>query len=740
MKKKRLIGTLLASTFALTAAFTGCSLVTSNNDEDMLQVIATVNIANAKGLSSADKDLIDTYKGAVGTTKIYKNELIAYYLNRGISYVNMGYSTSYVFNMLVDGLVENAVLTQYATMYLLDVKVGDKGAETTTLINEYKLMSDIEKLEYLLTDDGADDPDKEVKIAKYGFYSAINSALDSYEQKYLDEEDTTSGSENRATPSGIDTEKEDFYPAKQGENGKLELDYNVYTGYKGYLLEQSGDYKENALKNTERATRQQAYNEFLRVFIENGLIDPDKDNLIDIKGGIEYMNHEYISQLESRIINKYYDLYEKEQEKELTGNDYLDKAYNKLMDLQKENADDSFKSDIGSISDTSFVLYAPDTEGEGTYGFVYNILLPFNASQSAKLTALQNNADNKDDADNYTYNYYKERNELLKQIKTTDQRQAWFNSATSYAFDASEKKDLEYFGKEDGRNWLFFENNLTKTDRYESLDKYIGKYPYNGEVVKMPDGSYKFHHTKKLTIDDMLAEFKAYIEYVLNGDGSVTFDGYNPEDGNEAYYNDFTEDKFYTEDTKDEVKAKDKKIDYENFIYAEGSVSLNGVDAKSADYRANIFNKDSAQYKALAAVNELQYAYTTDTGVLSQYLGYTVTLGDTTGYIKEFETAAHVAIEKGPGSFNVCAGDYGWHLIYVTFTYPNDEAVYQPNWDNITVEGTFENFFYEWLKNNDIKEISTTRRTEIMTQFNVDSTVNKITSAYQDLLDLDSNS
>ena len=220
MKKKTLkalIGTLLASSIALTTAATGCSLVSSNNAKDMLQVIATVNVSKAKGLSSSDRELVDTYKDIVGTTKIYKNELIAYYLNYGISYINSGLGYEYVFNMLVDGLVENAVISQYATMYVLDAKVGDS-AEASTLINNYKQMSDVEKFEYLLTDDDAEDSDKEIKIAKYNFYSAINTSLDSYEKKYLDEEDETSGSGRRATPTGVDVEKEDFYPADKDGN------------------------------------------------------------------------------------------------------------------------------------------------------------------------------------------------------------------------------------------------------------------------------------------------------------------------------------------------------------------------------------------------------------------------------------------------------------------------------------------------------------------------------------------
>lgn len=732
MNKKRLVGTLLASSIALTAAFSGCSLVSSNSKKDMKQVIATVNIANAQGLSSADKELINNYKSAVGTTEILKDSLIAYYLNYGATYINYGYSYSAVFNMFVDSLVENAVITQYAIMYMLDYKAQSSGKDA--VLAEYSDgKTYIEKLEYLLTDETAEDPYKDVNIAKYNFYSTLNSTLDTYEQEYLEEEEATSGSGSHAVPTGVDTEKEDFYPAKKDESGKLVLDYNVYTGYKGYELMSSGDYKEDALEGTTPSTRARAYNRFVNLLMDNGLVDRNDPALLKIEE-LEYMQKEYATRLENQVINKYYEIYEEEQEAKLTNGDYsyLKTVYNKLLDMQKD-AKDSFSSTFSNISDTSFVLYSPDTDGEGTYGFVYNILLPFNAIQNVQLTSLQSDSNNKDDAGNYNYNYYNKRNDLLKQIKTTDQREAWFNGTTDYSFKP--EVGTKYFaGANNDRSYLFFENNFTNNDRYEKLDKYIGEYAYNGRVYELEDGGYQLL-PNILTIDDMLAEFTAYIDYVL-GEGSATYEV------NENYYEPLTAETLYTSDTQGKEKDKDKEINFNNFIYASGKVDL-GINWETASieevaiFNANLLNKDSIQYQAIAAVNELQYAYTTDTGVLSQYLGYDVTLGDTTGYIKEFETAAHEAIKSGAGSFNVCAGDYGWHLIYVTYTLPVDEVVYNPEWDKIEEEGTFEYMFYEWLKSNELPQISTIRRTQIMTQFNVDATVNKIESAYQNLLDLD---
>ena len=67
------------------------------------------------------------------------------------------------------------------------------------------------------------------------------------------------------------------------------------------------------------------------------------------------------------------------------------------------------------------------------------------------------------------------------------------------------------------------------------------------------------------------------------------------------------------------------------------------------------------------------------------------------------------AVNNGTGSFAVCAGDYGWHLVYVTYTFDvadtteHNGEVYSPDWTKIGTEGTFEDLFYEWIKNNDIK-------------------------------------
>lgn len=721
MKHKKLVGCILAAAVTMTSTLAGCSLVSKNSDTDMAQIIAEVNIT--ENLKS--DETLSAFTPAIETVSITKRQLVSYYLNVGYSYIQNGSTYREVFTMLVDALVNNAIVSQYSIAYLLNDKAETENKTQASVIAEYTALSSTsEKYEYIL---GGKDSDY-VQLATYSLLTSLNSAIDSYEQSYLEEEDSTAGTETRTTPTNVDTENEDFYPVDKDGN----LNYNVYTGFDGYLLSDSGVYADDALEGTTKVTRKRAYTSFVSRLISNNLIDENNQDISDIMA-LPYITTEYETQLQYQISQKYYDVYEAAQEELLaTGStaaySYVNSVYQDLLESQKDSYDNdssAFETALGNMSDSSFVLYTPenddykaangDTTFGGTYGFVYNILLPYSASQSVALTTYQSQYSTTVNGTTvYTPAYYNARNQLLKNITTTDQRSAWFNGATDYSFDATET-ELKIFDAENKSSYLFFENNMLNNDRYEELNKYIGLYPYNGKVVKNEDtGSYNLL-PNTLTIDTMLDEFSSYVNFVLGGE-KVTLNK------NDNYYDELNENTLYKDKTT-------KEIDYSKFIYAEGKIDL-------TDYlKSATLEKGSEQYKALSAVNELQYAYTTDTGVLSQYLGYSVTLGDTTGYIKEFEYAAHKALQEGAGTFVVCAGDYGWHILYVTYSFDIGNQ-FTPDWSNIDKEGTFEYNFYEWIKSNDIADASSEQSSYIVQKFSSNS-VTRYESRYQDLLDMD---
>lgn len=722
MKSKILVCGALAAALTMSVVFSGCGNATRNR-EDMNQVIATVDISNSANLESEG---LSAYVSAIeSSTDIIKRDLVASYYNVGYSYVQSGMDTAQVFELLVDALTTTSVVVQYSTLKLISMKVqeGD-GFSFDSYIDILGKEGEIAALEYLLegeTQESEDGESDRVLLAKYTLYSSINSSLDSLEESIIDEKDGTSSStDTRTTPVGADVESEDYLPL----NSDGTLNYGIYTGYAGYELGDCGAYSDDAVEGTTKSTRRLAYASFISSLKANFLVGDDEDAR-DVLA-ISYISEEYLSQLQQQVINEYYERYEEEQEKLIDSVDsdgvytFLAERYQRDFDDQSvaNSSHDDFESSMSSLSDTSFILYAPATDGTdgGTYGYIYNILLPFSEAQNVNI-----------DNTNTTAAYYYSRKAILDDIVATDQRSAWFNGAEDYSFDASQS-DIDYYGKAEGRNYLFFENNLTDTERYADLEKYDGRYSYNGSVSENEDGSYSLIPAK-LTVDDVLSELESYVEYVMGGD-TVTInklDSYNVAD-----YTDY-----YTEDTKD-LPDRLKQIDYSKFVYATGKVDL-GVTSLSS-FLTDMFVKDSAAYKAMSAVNELQYAYTTDTAVLSDYIGYAVSAYDT-DYIPEFEYAAQAAVDEGAGAIYVCAGDYGWHIIYVTATFDTaGGAVYgdDVSWtaEYVLKEGTFQNLYYNWIKDSTLSDVTSARRSVINQQFGGDDTVTTYEDTYKDLLGL----
>ena len=722
MKSKMLVCGALAAALTMSVVFSGCGNATRNR-EDMNQVIATVDISNSANLESEG---LSAYVSAIeSSTDIIKRDLVASYYNVGYSYVQSGMDTAQVFELLVDALTTTSVVVQYSTLKLISMKVqeGD-GFSFDSYIDTLGKEGEIAALEYLLkgeTQESEDGESDRVLLAKYTLYSSINSSLDSLEESIIDEKDGTSSStDTRTTPVGADVESEDYLPL----NSDGTLNYGIYTGYAGYELGDCGAYSDDAVEGTTKSTRRLAYASLISSLKANFLVGDDEDAR-DVLA-ISYINEEYLSQLQQQVINEYYERYEEEQEKLIDSVDsdgvytFLAERYQRDFDDQSvaNSSHDDFESSMSSLSDTSFILYAPATDGTdgGTYGYIYNILLPFSEAQNVNI-----------DNTNTTAAYYYSRKAILDDIVATDQRSAWFNGAEDYSFDASQS-DIDYYGKAEGRDYLFFENNLTDTERYADLEKYDGRYSYNGSVSENEDGSYSLIPAK-LTVDDVLSELESYVEYVMGGD-TVTInklDSYNVAD-----YTDY-----YTEDTKD-LPDRLKQIDYSKFVYATGKVDL-GVTSLSS-FLTDMFVKDSAVYKAMSAVNELQYAYTTDTAVLSDYIGYAVSAYDT-DYIPEFEYAAQAAVDEGAGTIYVCAGDYGWHIIYVTATFDTaGGAVYgdDVNWtaEYVLKEGTFQNLYYNWIKDSTLSDVTSARRSVINQQFGGDDTVTTYEDTYKDLLGL----
>ena len=728
-KRTKILSVMTAAAIACTVTLAGCSLVSADSQADMEQIIAEVDISKAESLDAS----LAEYAGAVSNTSIKKRELVAYFLNSGSTLVQNGSTYGEAFETLAKTLVNNAILVQYATLSTLQDMAEDSSytafstaAGAVEWFNAFE--TDAERYEALLKyQEGVDDYEGDnnvdyVLLSRYTMMSSLNSSIDSYEEDILDPEHDH-GSSTATVPDGVDAEVENYYPVDEDGN----LDYGVYTGYSGYLLSDSGVYSDDAVDGTTMWSRRQAYNRFIQVLDANYLIT-EEDDISDV-WSLEYVQSDYVNLLSQQMLSNYFDLYENEFEESIEADSYayVSDRYEELLSQQSadygtsSSALTSFETAMGDLSDTSFILYAPDTDNGNKFGYIYNILLPFSSQQEVQLESLSSQLEN----DALTQDgYYAGRNEILKKVTSTDQRSSWFNGGEDYSFDASASGISYYNGGNTNRTILFFEDNLTNNERYEKLDKYYGQYTYNGTAVKNADDSYTLI-ANKINIDDMLGEFSSYLDYVL-GTGSVDYGYWSANGGfagadNSAYY------------ANDSFTDENGEIDYSKFMYAYGKVDLGTFVA------SDLTNPDSDYYKAMSAVNELQYAYTTDTSVLSEYIGYTVG-AYSTSYIKEFEYAAQYAIrEGGVGAFAVCAGDYGWHLIYVTYVLEPDSngEIYDVDWTRIDTEGTFEYNFYEMIKSSDLENVSTRYQSNLLQSlYQADSSVVLYEDRYSDLTSL----
>ena len=177
----------------------------------------------------------------------------------------------------------------------------------------------------------------------------------------------------------------------------------------------------------------------------------------------------------------------------------------------------------------------------------------------------------------------------------------------------------------------------------------------------------------------------------------------------------------------------DEVEDYSKFIYRSGKVNFTETP-KASDF----FNAASESNKALSAVNEILFAYSTDPGSLDSYMGYVVSpYGN--GYVSEFEAAAQWAVKNGVGSWAVVPTDFGWHIIYCSFKYSGGE-VYAYNHAEAVgdgmVEGSFSKMFYDSLKEKMVSNTTNEIQAMVLNQFNNDKAVQKFQKAYQDLLDM----
>ena len=756
MKKKliRIVSLVMTAMLAL-GLFSGCSLgifsdmgiLVTDNQRDMQQVVAEVNLGKDKTsleesfsllseeLNSTVADQLDK---VLTTDEIYKRDLVAYFMSYGYNYYSENNSYSAAFEQVMQDLVDRKIMSQFATVYYLnagevlvdrdnvtikDGYVDISGTDGMKMNGEISLDGYLSAIEgktgdeaavagysYLLTD-------AEIKYATYVIMVSVNSAIDTYEEDYIKAEDeTTSSTETRTTPTGANTLPDGYYPTK--EDGSI--DYAIYTGSNS--ASECGEYEKK--EGSTSYTRSRAYAQFIHALRENYLIGEDEKDVTDVTA-LSYFTTELKSQLEQMLINKFYATlaYKAAQTMSATT---LQESYQTLLNSQEASTESSsFTTTMDSLSDTSFVVYSPENR---KFGFVYNILLPFNTNQTKLLDSIRYTDGTKE--------YYAARNTnagLLSSIEAKDQRASWFNGSEDYSFEATGDYYKNAYNSAEGKtNYLFFKDSYVENG--EGIERYAGKYPFNGTAEKKDDGTYKLTYNL-LDIDGFIDEMESYIGYVTENSSVASGKYYSGTLDNLAQWNaaDKESSTFYSVTADYFPKDANGVIDQSANIYYKGSVSNLGFTADGA------LDKTTNSYKVISAVNELMFAYSTDTGCLNSYLGYSIAAKEeATSYVAEFEYAAQQAVNDGAGvgNYYVVATDYGWHIIYVSFVYTGGEVYGGFDYNERNTEGTFSYYFYQSKKSSTVTEYGNNKETMIRYNANNDTVVTLHKDRYEDLLNI----
>ncbi len=712
-------------------AFTGCQFVSTDTNKDFSQVVAEIDITKSADFAAGGS--FAEYGQVIKKSEVLKRDLAASFLSNYSNLQNQGYGDyASMFKTICDSLVAQQIRIQYAMAYLL--QNGDAEGNGYTVEGYKAAVADkndpLADIKYFLTE-------VEREQGLYVTRVRFNNTLDSNEKTALNADSSSSSSGSaRTLPTGVNTTNSDYYDGN----------YRVYIGFNS--ASNCGTYK--TVEGSSVTSRKKAFDSFLSSLRKNALLTTGENPIIKDESGrvqfnenLSYFQMELRSQYESLLLNKLTKLFEKKAEEQITQAEIAENFENDYKNQSEDYKADasSFESSLDSISDSSFLFTAP----EAGYGYVVNILLPFSASQSAAYSsAPQDQGDPKG-------NKFMQRASILKNIAATDQRESWITGDTDYSFDASAQgssiKDY-YTGGKTNRTQLFFEDSLITdytadyfltandtreknyTDEFTAMSKYYGRYTFNGSVqYSKEDKTYRIVKNN-VSIDDFIGEMEGYLNQAFKtvfgrdnvATGSLEFDDYYTR-GYSSYYK-----------QNDNQTVDYNTVDYSKFVYYQGKVNF------AEKFDANkMFVAGSEENLAFSVINELSFAYNTDTAGLNPYLGYSVVTGKT-NYMTEFEYAAQKVCRQGAGSYIVSPTDYGWHIIYCTFSFLEENDEIKPfsfDYSQRYTKGTMSNLYFEAMKAKYVSDYSSIMTNSVDIAYNNKDCVTVYEKRYENFSNMD---
>ena len=597
---------LVAVTFGTLA---GCALFETNKDRDMAQKAVTVDIS-----AGAEKGV---------ATDILKRDLIAGYMSYGYYYVqNYGYTTAKAYQLVLDNLVNNAVIIQQSKkalagdykskVYVDDVKVLSAG-DVEALENGAEMLS-------LIASDNDIAAYTAKKVGETGYAAGladyVKSVYGSTDLKRTDASFRFIGDVNevlKAVSDAIDNLNsfiESFMDEDDHEHNHDEITYSPRTTptmdkeedkidveacYKVIKDDQTG------LKAEITGDRLKAFKKGYKRLQELGVVETDSNNDKYFEGKevptvlsalqLDYFKNSVQSALDSKAVDKY--------EKALRADRVAtaDELWKEYQDLGEKQSSEyagnvsGLETALGEVSDSKFVVY---NSGIG-YGYVSHLVVEYTEAQKALIT--EKKAE-KDITKTEIADYVKT---LAGGIVAKDLRDSWV------------KAGYGNYNAESGE-FVFSDKYV-----YNTSDKEWNLAKFNGTVGGVT----------------------SYEEET--NDGTVVKLHFENVTANELGYKDFVG---IVEGALGVAPVLDEAVVIPDFA------------AKKYDERKEILNR----------FEDIKFAFSTDTGNFNKYLGYVYSpLTSKDQYVPEFVDACAKALEKGEGGVVMFMSEsYGLHILICT--------------------------------------------------------------------------
>ena len=436
---------MLVGVLCLSSLF-GCKLITTNDDRDMNQVVATVKIDDAPMKTIYKKDVIEHVS------------------------VNYGTLTGELFEQGLDDLIQKGVLVQYAMKHF---------AQENEITDQRKWNLE----EYLDEDETLD--------CEYQAYSRFDELIDYYlKEKPADKLGDTYSGTVRVAPASTKTDAE--LAEEVDASAKVSKDKK-----KQYIA----NFLDKIANNKDKYN---AYIKTINVLKANNLLGDYDYKSIET---IEYVKQYIVVYEENLLLEKFQDDIEKDARFELNVEyENIKAEYKRLYELQSQATPSSFESTLANANAQNPVLFGQEGYGM-VYHILLKADEEMTKKLEDKKEEYQKN--NGTPAYQNSV-YREERAKIFEGIKAEDQRKSWIESKYDfgkviknplngyniafegeYSFFSDEENSLPFFGNVTHLNPLDKDNEDYKARyRVDDVKKFsleevvdiVNQYLYNGTV------------------------------------------------------------------------------------------------------------------------------------------------------------------------------------------------------------------------------------------------------------------